>query len=382
MQNCFKIWPDLRKAFAGTVIFSATACGIGCAAPGNPLPPTLNLPAVQAIYPLSAVRVGGEVRLHWTTPTQTTDKLPVKGGMQAIICRSVGATVPSGCDVVLRTPVTSGASDIADTLPSTLASGAPGLLAYRIRLLNAAGRDAGASAPVYAASGAAPSEVVGFAGEVTNAGVMLRWQPDLGGGLVELERTLVDGPHKSASAVKNTERLQGADRNGSPAAQGLVDAQSQLPVDAGGVVDRTVEIGGTYRYTAQRVQRLALAGHPVELRTQVAGPLTFSVQDVFPPSVPQGLVAAPGFAQGKPVIELSWEPVIDQDVKPRVAGYKVYRREGEDWRLLGTVTASAYRDAAVAPTQAYSYRVTAVSTLGHESQPSGDVSETAPQIQP
>jgi fibronectin type 3 domain-containing protein len=64
-----------------------------------------------------------------------------------------------------------------------------------------------------------------------------------------------------------------------------------------------------------------------------------------------------------------------------VAGYRVYRREtgSADWVRIGPelVREAAFRDLKVAPGRGYMYRVTAVSTAGNESAPSGEVTETA-----
>ena len=49
------------------------ACAAGCASPGPPQPPSLNLPEV--VKDLTAERVGDVVQLHWTTPDMTTDRL-------------------------------------------------------------------------------------------------------------------------------------------------------------------------------------------------------------------------------------------------------------------------------------------------------------------
>jgi hypothetical protein len=163
-------------------------------------------------------------------------------------------------------------------------------------------------------------------------------------------------------------------------------------VDVGGTVDRTVQIGHTYRYTAQRVRSVELGGQRLEVRSSPSAAVTVEIKDVFPPEAPVGLVAVPGFA-GEPssgqsagqagelaappiqklAIDLSWEP----DMEPRVAGYRVYRREldGEAasaWRQLGSglVPVAAYRDLSVVAGHRYAYRVTAVSEAGNESAPS------------
>jgi fibronectin type 3 domain-containing protein len=83
----------------------------------------------------------------------------------------------------------------------------------------------------------------------------------------------------------------------------------------------------------------------------------------------------------RPAIDLSWEP----DLEPRVAGYRVYRRDLDGdaasvWQQLGSelMPMAAYRDLSVVAGRRYAYRVTAVSEAGNESAPSGVVVETAP----
>jgi hypothetical protein len=164
----------------------------------------------------------------------------------------------------------------------------------------------------------------------------------------------------------------------------------------GGTVDRTAQIGHAYRYTAQRVRSVQLAGQRLEVRSLLSAEVTVAMLDVFPPDAPVGLVAAPGFAGGpttgqnagpatgeqaqRPAIDLSWEP----EMEPRIAGYRVYRRDLESgapnaWRLLDTevVPEAAYRDLGVTAGQRYAYRVTAVSDAGKESAPCEEVVETA-----
>jgi fibronectin type 3 domain-containing protein len=111
--------------------------------------------------------------------------------------------------------------------------------------------------------------------------------------------------------------------------------------------------------------------------------VTVAMLDVFPPNAPSGLVASPGFAGNpagaqRPAIDLSWEPGLE----PRIAGYRVYRREGDNgpWLKLDAalVPVPAYQDATVEPGRRYSYRVTAVDETGNESTPSPEVVETAP----
>lgn len=384
----------------------------GCATPGPPLPPSLNLPEV--VTDLTATRVGGQMRLRWTTPTHTTDKLLIRGPVTAEICRETAAATavaaPSGgrgqgkaatatCAAVLRKGVTSGASDAMDTLPPELAHGPGRLLAYRVQLKNAAGRTAGPSPAVFAAAGAAPDTVEELHGTATRDGVVLEWrrstQPEADGGVtVELDRTMVEAPSppKSSSgapaaAPQRMDALPGA---------GKESVEAQLrggAADAGGTIDRTAQIGHTYLYTAQRVRSVTLGGQTLALRSAPSAMVKVEVQDVFPPKAPTGLIAVPGIehpsepgspgvaggvAAPRPAIDLSWDP----NMAPRIAGYRVYRRDAGDrgeWMRLDAelVQVTAYRDLTVAAGKTYTYRVTAVSDAGVESAASGEATETA-----
>jgi hypothetical protein len=158
--------------------------------------------------------------------------------------------------------------------------------------------------------------------------------------------------------------------------------------DPGGTLDRTAEIGGAYRYSAQRVRTVILGAYTVELRSAASPAVTVAMLDVFPPGPPTGLIAVPGFTDGaapqsqRPTIDLSWQPNPDAPV----AGYRIYRRDlaGDtpqgDWRRLNDtpVPAPGFRDLTVQSGHRYQYRVTALDSTGNESSPSDTAAETAP----
>lgn len=402
----------------------------GCASPGPPLPPSLKLPLV--VTDLAATRVGDQVVLHWTTPSRTTDKLLIAGRIDAEICRETAAdrTAPAAgkagargqtqpaaivaaapCAIVGRTQVTSGTSDAEDTLPSALLSSPAQLLAYRVQLLNVAGRTAGPSAVAYAASGPAPGAVEDLRGTVAKAGVVLEWKPQpapRGTDAVEVNRTTLEAvsvPVSPAAAKGGINLLPGAPRQqaevrfragNSSAAIDATNAGAANPAgagtdaggaDPGGMIDRTAQPGDTYRYTAQRVRTLALGGQTLALRSATSAAVAVAVRDVFPPDPPTGLIAVPAFAgEGgagapatTPAIDLSWEP----NMEARIVGYRIYRRDQDaaaSWQRLDAepVRMTAYRDLGVVAGRAYAYRVTAVNEAGNESAPSTEVVETAP----
>jgi hypothetical protein len=369
-------WRNNRFGVAARVAAGAMTAAFlgGCAAPGPPLPPTLNLPQIVLAGGLSAARVGDEVKLRWTTPAQTTDKLEIKGAITAEICREIAGSSTAGktpCSPVGRVTVTPGASDATDVLPAELLGAPAQLLVYRVQLVNAAGGTAGPSAAVYAAAGPGLRPVAGFAGETAKGGVVLRWRPEATG-WVELERALLDPAPASPAPAGGLAGLM-AEKQSAETRFRVGDGSS----DPGGTIDRTAAIGHGYRYTAQRVIAVFVGGQTLEARSVPSAALEFTVRDVFPPEVPKGLVAAPGMAGDSATIDLSWEP----DIEPRLAGYRVYRREegSADWARVAPdlVAEPSYRDLKVTAGRTYSYRVTAVSTAGKESAPSGEVAEKA-----
>jgi hypothetical protein len=355
----------------------------GCAAPGPALPPTLNLPQVVSGSTLTAMRVGAAVKLHFTTPSHTTDKMAVKGAITAEICREIvaGPVRANGpCSPVGRMQVTPGPSDAVDALPADLLAGPPRVLAYRVQLINAAGRTAGPSAVVLAVSGPPVAPVEGFAGETVKAGVELRWRMEQSAGRVELDRVRLDAAPKSASGdagsmmgVLTGQRKQAAEVRLRAGDEGTGDEGT----DRGGMLDRTVEMGHEYSFTALRVVRVQVGGQTLEARSEPSAALRFEVRDRFPPDAPTGLVTIPEMEGEARSIDLSWDP----NIEPRLAGYRVYRREDSsaEWERIGPelVMEAAYRDGKVTAGHRYAYRVTAVSTAGNESGPSGEAEETA-----
>ncbi len=372
----------LPAIHGGAVLASAAGLFLiyGCASPGQPKPPSLRLP--QVVQDLSARRVGDTVSLRWTTPSSTTDNLPVPDGLLAVLCRRTsGRSGASGaCVQMEKIAVHPGATERAEVLPPELITGSVRSLAYRVEILNNAGRSAGRSDEAFAAAGAAPEAPQHFRATPIRGGVRLEWTPQPGGAAVELDRVNV-----SPLAV-----VEGKRSGAAPPGSGKISTENRLSAgpeggsDVGGVIDRTVVKGTSYRYTAQRVRTVSADGHSLEMRSDLTPAVTLKVLSDFPPQVPIGLVISPG-GTATPAIDLSWSPGVEADL----AGYNVYRRElgtgesGTDpgsgvWRRLNaaTVAVPGYEDTEVRPGVRYLYRVTAIDTDGNESSPGTQVQET------
>jgi hypothetical protein len=339
----------------------------GCGTPAAPQPPSLKLPA--PVTNLAAERTGNSVQLTWTMPTRTTDKLPIQGNVAVHICRkeASGPCVAASPDQ----PIAPGAErTFTEPLPSPLISGQPRLLQYFVELKNKNGRSAGLSNAAFVVAGEAPGPITDLSATLRKDGVVLRWAPDGERVPVRLHRKLL-----TSQPQPKQQGLLAAPPE--PVEMNLLIDQDTLAAVA---LDKSVRFGATYEYRAQRVARLTVAGHVLELAGALSLPADIAVLDVFPPVVPKGLAAVAIAAQnGTPAaIDLSWQPNTEGDL----AGYIVYRREDDGvWRRISPaepLIGPAFHDADVEPGHIYHYAVSAIDQGGHESAHSAEAQESVP----
>lgn len=375
--------PATSRPLRGTCAIAAAALApllASCASPGPPRPPSLHLPAV--VTDLSAERAGNEVLLRWTTPARTVDNLKVPEPLTAEICRdSSFAPAPANggpaCTVVLHVAVKPGPSQAADPLPTALTADPVFALVYRVRILNPEGRFAEASKPAIAAAGAAPPPVAALRVTSTRNGPLLQWNALATPSVVEIERSLAAAP--KPRAAKPGLLPEPEEPTEVKLRSSAVDQASAA--DPGGSLDRTAKRGEHYTYRAQRLRTVTVDGKALELRGELSPPVAVHFADTFPPHTPSGLASVASSSNGKPAIDLSWQPVTDTDL----AGYNVYRRapSGNFERInTAPVLGPAFSDPSVTPGTSYTYRVTAVTTGGNESPPSAEVTETAEVLNP
>jgi hypothetical protein len=350
----------------------------GCGTPGVPLPPSLNLP--DPVTDLAAHRAGSQVTLTWTMPKKNTDKLLLKGSSAVRVCRreAAGACDAAGAEVSLA-PGADGA--FTETLPAALAAGAPRPLTYFVELRNRNGRSAGLSNAAMVLAGEAPPPVTGLSAEVRKPGVALRWtaleaaRPESPSMAVRLHRKLLTPP-----SAKPQEGLLAPQPE--PLEQSLLVDSCAESGDSGvcRALDRNIRFGQSYEYRAQRVARVLVDGKTLELDGELSAPVRVEALDVFPPETPTGLaaVATTGEGSGQTAIDLSWQPATD----PELAGYIVYRREGEGaWQRIspaGPLVPPAFHDTGVQPGHSYRYAVSAIGQNGHESARSAEAGEAVP----
>ncbi|HEV2275850.1 MAG TPA: hypothetical protein VGR96_16890 [Acidobacteriaceae bacterium] len=353
------------RLFAAS-IFAAAALA-GCGSPGAPAPPSLNLPT--PVQDLAAARAGDSVRLTWTMPTNTTDHVPLKHPIRAVVCRKLESAT---CTVIGNLTFDPGKNgSYTDRLSGDLAHGPARLLSYQVTLPNRAQKSAGASNSAISAAGEAPPPVAGLTGQVRQDGVLLSWHP----------ATTVLPPSSQVSIVYSIQRVLVGPAAAGSKTPATVSLQVHVPGDAdpGHALDTSALLNQQYRYTVRRVAGLTLSGRQIEIQGEPSEPLTIATADIFPPAVPRGLAAVADAAAG--AIDLSWSPGTEADL----AGYSLFRRDLESGlpaqRLpptAGPIRTPSFRDTAVERGHTYAYSVSAIDQNGNESARSGEVTETLP----
>jgi hypothetical protein len=357
----------------------------GCGLAANPQPPTLWLP--EPVRDLTAVRIGNEIRLQWTMPKNTTDKVALKGEQKTHICWTSGAAAIPGKAPASPVPGTGlpGCTSAGDgmyapekpagftaQLPADLTSGTPRVVSYFVELQNDAGKTAGPSNPGWIVTGTAPAPAMDLSVTTQAGGPVLHWQkaaPEADT-VLRIHRTLITRP----GAAKPSESA------GTPPPPEQTLEVDLSASDPGQAIDRDAALDHVYRYTVERVLRVELDHHALEITGPSSQPFTIDAKDTFPPSVPSGL-AIVADEQGH-ALDLSWTP----DTDPDIAGYVVYRRDvtagaaGAE-RISGgaLVVPPSFDDRSVAAGHRYAYSVSAVDRDGNESAPSAEQEEGLPQ---
>lgn len=333
----------------------------GCASPGPPRPPSLHLP--QPVRDLSALRTGNTVELRFTVPSNSNDKLPLRGPtLPAQLCRQLPnqpcLPVASQSFPITNSNRTHNLATWTDTLPTSLTTTPPQLLTYRVEFFSPTHRSAGLSNQAFTASGPGPAPVENLHAQGSRLGTILSWTPSQSPGDVLLQREdLAPAKPKEATPIW----LQTNDSN----------AQSTT-------LDTTALPETPYRYTAQRRSTLHLADHSLELRSDLSSPINYTLKRLYPPPTPTGLTAA-GYFTGSPAtfaVDLIWQPVDVTGLMTILSGYNVYR---EPLDTTGSPTAPrtqlnstptlepAFHDPTANSSISYRYSVTAVDAKGNQS---------------
>ena len=392
-------WCGCRTAVLlhGVMLFCLLGAFWGCAGPGSPKPPSLQLP--EPARNLTAVRSGDTVQIRFEVSARTTDGVLLRDTMvHGTLCRQIekgGPCTPVDADETSADlPVPRGSAPgepvtWTDRLPTDLARGPVRVLRYRVELRNAAGRSAGPSDPVYAAAGEAPPQVESFSAAGTRLGILLQWKAADEGADLLLRREDLGGDARPAKHRAPTPAAPGrrsvtaphSSRSQADASPGTVWLQTEPGRSASSqILDGSVQEGVPYRYLAVRRITAVVGGRSLELRSTPSAPVEIVWKDAYPPPAPGGLTAL-GFTtpanSGTPgvyAVDLIWQPVND----PRVTGYTVSRQplgvNGEPQAPGERLTAQplvtpAFHDSSADRAKAYRYSVTAVDARGNSSAP-------------
>ncbi len=389
----------------------------GCGLAANPQPPTLWLP--EPVKDLTATRVSDEVHLHWTMPKNTTDKVALKGDQRAHFCwedeasaavkaaavkaaaakaaaeneqaasrqvpggmaepaakQSGPPPLPLGFDPKTCRALGDGmfapdkAADFMAKMPAELTSGTPRVVGFYLELQNHAGKTAGPSNAAWIATGPAPPGVTGLRLETRAEGLVLHWDPSAPQPhmVLRIHRTLVP----NAGAAKPDES-----KGATPAEAQVLEVDLDK-TDPGGAVDRDAQLDHEWKDWAERVVKLDVNAHTVEIAGTPSQTVTIDAKDVFPPAIPSGVTVVAD-AQAK-AMDLSWTP----DTEADIAGYVVYRRDVTAGGSMERITPKAvvspsYSDGMVVAGHQYAYAVSAVDQDGNESARSAEVVEGLPE---
>jgi hypothetical protein len=356
-------------------IFLFTA---GCGAPGDPVPPSVRVPA--AIKDFTAHQAGDGVELSFTLPSSsiTGEKLPSPPAVEILrgVTRADGAADARSFRVVYTIPGAlvdsyrpDGRVRFTDPIGAEETKAHPGgTVAYLVRTRASQKRASADSNVVTVRLFPVPAPIVSVDAQVIESGIELSWPAPVGTAAGDPIPTITGYRiyraeiHPSAPSSSPQDLPPG--KPGSHAAL-LASSETNRYRDTSVVFDHT------YVYTVRSVIRV----EGVELESSDSQSVTVTPRDVFPPAAPQGLVAAllPGSAPGTVLVDLSWSINLETDL----AGYRVYGSEQEGTRgqlvtpdLLPT---PAVRDTSVEPGHRYWYTVTAVDHAGNESAPSAPV---------
>jgi hypothetical protein len=354
----------------------------GCGAPGEPTPPSPPVPV--AVTDLAAQQAGDAVQLSFTMPPKTVAGERLTDAPAIEVLR--GSLKPDGSPDAksFRT---------VETIPGALVGGYraqdkvqivnrispdelrayPGAaLAYRVRTRASRKRSSADSNTVTVRIRPVPERITSVHTEVTEPAVELSWSAPT--------RTSAGDPLPSISEYYV---YRGEIDPASATANDLSQVKWKSPLTllvsspTNSYRDAAFDFGKTYLYTVRTV----IPGDGSTVESSDSIPAIVTPRDIFPPAVPQGLVAAVLSPEPNalPEVALSWSINTETDL----AGYRVYRSEQQDMpgQLVtpDLLLSPAYRDTSIQPGHRYWYSVTAVDCSGNESAPSARVAAEVAQ---
>jgi hypothetical protein len=373
--------PKTRRnaSFGLCSALSTFLLAVGCGAPGEPTPPTPPIPV--AITDLAAHQAGDGVQLTFTMPAKTISGDPLTeppaievrrgelkpdGSSEAKSFRVV-STIPGALVVNYRSE-----DRVQILVPVTTEEmrAHPGdTFVYRVRTRASRKRASADSNPVSVRMLPVAERITSLQATVTESAIELSWQVPT--------RTSAGDPLPAISEYR-VYRGELDPASADAAAKDISQAKWKSPLallaasPTNSYRDTLFDFGKTYLYVVRTVISQAVSN---AIESSDSNPAIVTPRDIFPPAVPQGLVAAVivGSPTNGPEVDLSWSINLETDL----AGYRVYRseQEGTSGQLVTSdlLLSPAYRDTSVQPGHRYWYSVTSVDRSGNESAPSAPV---------
>ncbi len=325
------------------------------------------------VHDLRATRKGDKITLTWSQPSGA-----LRSGVTKI-CRSIAAAVldtaagcakPAGEVNPSKSAAAAAAGKITlrftDTLPEDVSvSETPQFAIYTVELTDDHGRSAGVSnaASVPLAPVLSPR---GLHFQLDVRGVYLIWENE-----IEKQPASVQFDYRIYRREKGASR-----RIEIPFLRGVVHMSEG---DRWSAVDTNVEWEKTYTYWVTPVTKVySQEGKPIgEIAGEDSEPLEIALHDVFPPAVPENLLAIVSEIPAKKYVDLLWAPNLEKDL----AGYNVYRREGgTNLTKLNPspITMLSFHDENVVTKHKYFYAISAIDKNGNESAKSQETTEVLP----
>jgi hypothetical protein len=369
----------LKRAICWLLIGLAAGCG----APGEPTPPSPPIPV--AIADLSAQQIGDAVQLTFTMPVKTVSgerlsDTPATEILRGALRADGSPDVKSFRAIETIPGALAGEYRVADKIQivnrvspdDVRATG--GVLVYRVRTRASRRRASADSNTVTVRFRPVPERITAAHAAVTESAVELSWPAPMS--------TSTGQPLSTISEYRIYRgEIDAASAEG--AGSDMAQAKWKTPLTllastpTTNYRDSAFDFGKTYLYSVRTV--IAEEGSVVESGDSV--PAVVTPRDIYPPAVPQGLLAEVivGSPTNAPEVDLSWSI----NTEPDLAGYRVYRSDQADagGQLIApdVLLSPTYRDMSVQPGHRYWYRVTAVDRSGNESAPSARVAADVAQ---
>ncbi len=380
-----KLKPRPRSSLQFRFALFILSLAAGCGAPGEPSPPTPPVPV--AITDLAAQQAGDGVQLTFTMPAKTVsgDHLAEPPAIEVLRgtlkpdrspdAKSfrVVSTIPGALVGNYRSEDRE--QIVVPFTTEELRASLGDTLIYRVRTRASRKRTSPDSNTVSVRILPVPERITSIQATVTESAIELNWQAPT--------RTSAGGPLSAISEYR-VYRGELDAASADAAAKDISQAKWKSPMallassPTSAYRDTLFDFGKTYLYVIRTV--ISPAGSPV-LESSDGNPTIVTPRDIFPPAVPQGLVAA--VIAGGPTnaleVDLSWSINVETDL----AGYRVYRSEQEGTAGQSVtpdlLLSPAYRDNSVQPGRRYWYSVTSVDRSGNESAPSAPVAAEVTQ---